>query len=157
MTHYTLPSIESPDSFWITRSQRSRRRVKGLCSLVDNLQYSIPCQHDSVGFFRLVSIADRNHYRKAGAYMSTWQGSNDGVFSPNSNAHWEWTSRVQHRQCNRRYKLKPNPSVTYSVTSHDKHEAFSEFILQIHEHNVKESSQKDKFVSELGVSPLNKL
>ena len=30
VTYYTLPPIESSDSFWMTRSQRSRRRDKGL-------------------------------------------------------------------------------------------------------------------------------
>ena len=30
MTYYTLPPLESPDSSWMTRSQRSRRRDKGL-------------------------------------------------------------------------------------------------------------------------------
>ena len=30
MTYYTLPPRESSDSFWMTRSQRSRRRDKGL-------------------------------------------------------------------------------------------------------------------------------
>ena len=30
VTYYTLPRIESPDSSWMTRSQRSRRRDKGL-------------------------------------------------------------------------------------------------------------------------------
>ena len=31
VTYYTLPQLESPDSSWMTRSQRSRRRDKGLC------------------------------------------------------------------------------------------------------------------------------
>ena len=31
VTYYTLPPLESPDSFWMTRSQRSRRRDKGPC------------------------------------------------------------------------------------------------------------------------------
>ena len=30
VTYYTLPRIESPTSSWMTRSQRSRRRDKGL-------------------------------------------------------------------------------------------------------------------------------
>ena len=30
VTYYTLPPIESLDSFWMTRSQRSKRRDKGL-------------------------------------------------------------------------------------------------------------------------------
>ena len=30
VTYYTLPQLESPDSSWMTRSQRSRRRDKGL-------------------------------------------------------------------------------------------------------------------------------
>ena len=30
VTYYTLPPIESSDSFWMTRSQRSRRRDKSL-------------------------------------------------------------------------------------------------------------------------------
>ena len=30
VTYYTLPPLESPDSSWMTRSQRSRRRDKGL-------------------------------------------------------------------------------------------------------------------------------
>ena len=30
VTYYTLPRIESSPSFWMTRSQRSRRRDKGL-------------------------------------------------------------------------------------------------------------------------------
>ena len=30
VTYYTLPPIESSPSFWMTRSQRSRRRDKGL-------------------------------------------------------------------------------------------------------------------------------
>ena len=30
VTYYTLPRIESSPSFWVTRSQRSRRRDKGL-------------------------------------------------------------------------------------------------------------------------------
>ena len=33
VTYYTLVPIESPDSFWMTRSQRSRRRNKGLWGL----------------------------------------------------------------------------------------------------------------------------
>ena len=34
VTYYTLPSIESSPSFWMTRSQRSRRHNKGLwCSV----------------------------------------------------------------------------------------------------------------------------
>ena len=33
VTYYTLPSLESPDSSWMTRSQRSRRRDKGLWRL----------------------------------------------------------------------------------------------------------------------------
>ena len=30
VTYYTLAPLESPDSSWMTRSQRSRRRYKGL-------------------------------------------------------------------------------------------------------------------------------
>ena len=30
VTYYTLPPLESPDSFWMTRSQRSNCRDKGL-------------------------------------------------------------------------------------------------------------------------------
>ena len=32
VTYYTSPRKESSDSFWMTRSQRSRRRDKSLCS-----------------------------------------------------------------------------------------------------------------------------
>ena len=34
VTYYTLPPIESSDSFWMTRSQRSKRRDKGLLILL---------------------------------------------------------------------------------------------------------------------------
>ena len=37
-----------------------------LCIGDNLLLHAIPCQHDSVGLFRLGIIADRNHYRKAG-------------------------------------------------------------------------------------------
>ena len=33
VTYYTLPPLESPTSSWMTRSQRSRRRDKGLWGL----------------------------------------------------------------------------------------------------------------------------
>ena len=35
VTYYTLPPLESPDSSWMTRSQRSRRRDKGLWYTVE--------------------------------------------------------------------------------------------------------------------------
>ena len=36
VTYYTSPPIESSDSFWMTRSQRSRRRDKSLRVLTRN-------------------------------------------------------------------------------------------------------------------------
>ena len=66
--------------------------------------------------------------------------------------------RVQHTQGNRRRTFKQNLRVTHSATHGDTREAFSDFfLLQIHEHYVKEFSQRDTFVSELDVSPWNKL
>ena len=40
VTYYTLAPLESPDSSWMTRSHRSRRRDKGLWSL--STSYGIP-------------------------------------------------------------------------------------------------------------------
>ena len=36
VTFYTLPPLESPTSSWVTRSQRSRRRDKGLLCIIYN-------------------------------------------------------------------------------------------------------------------------
>ena len=36
VTFYTLPPLESPTSSWMTRSQRSRRRDKGLLNTIKN-------------------------------------------------------------------------------------------------------------------------
>ena len=38
VTYYRLPQIESPDSSWMTQSQRSRRRDKGLWRQVQKLK-----------------------------------------------------------------------------------------------------------------------
>ena len=81
---------------------------------------------------------------------------------PIDNAHCEMPgmdfSRVQHTQGNRRRTFKQNLRVTHSAKHGDTREAYSNFfLLQIHEHYVKEFSQIDTFVSELDVSPWNKL
>ena len=51
MTYYTLPPLESPDSSWMTRSQRSRRRDKGLLGLEQVVSEELAiCNMDTVLF-----------------------------------------------------------------------------------------------------------
>ena len=47
VAYYTLPPIESPDSFWMTRSQRSRRRDKGLWGYRNDVFFSRVPSHIS--------------------------------------------------------------------------------------------------------------
>ena len=95
--------------------------------------------------------------------MSTWQRPNDGDFSDRQRTRTDWEMpgmdfpRVQHTQGNRRRTFKQNLRVNHSATHGDKREAFSDFFIADSRTFLKEFSQRDTFISELDVSPWNKL
>ena len=55
-----LPPIESPDSFWMTRSQRSRRRDKGLSITLVRPSDFVTCPYHSS--FRRFTVARNSSY-----------------------------------------------------------------------------------------------
>ena len=79
-------------------------------------------------------------------------------FQPTTHVHadWDWLSyvyRTCRTQSNRHRTF--NQTLVHKVTN-NRASAYSEMLLHDSRIRVKETSQKDKLVSELGVSPRNK-